>query len=65
MRAAIIVLNAAARSATTMMGLRPIASEIGPVNIRPRASVMVDTDKIRLHWAALIENAWESAGIIG
>ncbi len=59
------VNSAAASSETTITGLRPIASEIGPVTSRPRASMAVATDNARLLSAALMENALDSTGIIG
>jgi hypothetical protein len=48
-----------------MIGFRPDVSEIEPVKIRPIAKVMVEMDKMRLLWAALIEKASDRPGIIG
>ncbi|MND55366.1 hypothetical protein D3C80_464510 [compost metagenome] len=59
------VNRAAAISDTTITGLRPMASDSGPVTSRPRASMAVDTDSARLLWAAVMENALDSTGIIG
>ena len=59
------VNSAALNSAETITGLRPMASEIGPVTNRPIASIPVATDKIRLLCAALIPYSWDSIGIIG
>ena len=60
-----MVHSAAANSAATITGLRPIRSEIGPVINRPMASMPVATDRIRLLCAALMEYSWDSSGIIG
>ncbi|MNO30030.1 hypothetical protein D3C76_199620 [compost metagenome] len=57
--------SAAQTSAKTITGLRPMRSEIGPVISKPSASMAVDTDSTRLLCAALIENSWDSSGIIG
>ena len=60
-----MVARAAQNNAATITGLRPRVSETGPVISRPRASIAVDTDRIRLLCAALMANSWDSAGIIG
>ncbi|MCY1466675.1 hypothetical protein D9M71_850520 [compost metagenome] len=63
---ALPMVNSAARnSEATMMDLRPMASETGPVNSRPTAMVMVDTDSTRLLCAAVRAKARDSTGIIG
>ncbi|MCY1420212.1 hypothetical protein D3C76_1431410 [compost metagenome] len=59
------VLRAAHNKAATITGLRPIRSEMGPVMSKPIASIAVDMDRIRLLWAALMENSCDSIGIIG
>ncbi len=59
------VNSAALNNATTMTGLRPRLSEIGPVISRPMASIPVATERIRLLCAALIPYSFESIGIIG
>ncbi len=59
-------VNAAAENnANTITGLRPKASEMGPVISKPIASIAVATDRIRLLCAALIPYSWDSTGIIG
>src|SRR3990167_8774061 len=60
-----MVASAAQNNAVTITGLRPSLSDIGPVISRPQASIAVATDRIRLLCAALMENSWDSAGIIG
>ena len=60
-----MVHSAAQNRANTITGLRPTRSEIGPVTSSPNASRPVDTDSTRLLWAALMENSWDSSGIIG
>ncbi|MOA10239.1 hypothetical protein D3C78_1301210 [compost metagenome] len=63
---ALPMVNRAARnSEATMIDLRPMASEIGPVTSRPMAMVMVEIDSTRLLWAAVRANARDSTGIIG
>ncbi|MCY1234376.1 hypothetical protein D9M68_432000 [compost metagenome] len=59
------VNSAAAISDTTITGLRPRASDSGPVTSRPRASMAVETDSARLLWAAEMEKSLDSTGIIG
>jgi|GEM_PF-6678806 hypothetical protein len=60
-----IVHSAAAINATTITGFRLTASEIWSVKRRTIAKVMVEKDKMRLLWAALIEKAFDRAGIMG
>ncbi|MNE62299.1 hypothetical protein D3C80_1575690 [compost metagenome] len=59
------VHRAAQNRANTITGLRPMRSEMGPVISKPIASMPVDTERIRLLCAALMENSWDSSGIIG
>jgi len=59
------VKRAAKASEATMIGLRPMASEIGPVTSRPRAIMMVAMDSTRLLCAALRAKVCDSTGIIG
>lgn len=59
------VHRAAANSAATITGLRPTRSEIGPVISKPKASMPVATERIRLLCAALMEYSSDSNGIIG
>ncbi|MNY21395.1 hypothetical protein D3C86_1549390 [compost metagenome] len=59
------VHSAAAHSAATITGLRPMASDSGPVTSRPTARVMVDTDSTRLLCAALRAKAADNTGSIG
>ncbi|MNP58643.1 hypothetical protein D3C76_1535740 [compost metagenome] len=60
-----MVHSAAANSAATITGLRPMRSDMGPVISRPMASMPVATERIRLLCAALMEYSWDNSGIIG
>ena len=60
-----MVKRAAENNENTMTDLRPRRSEMGPVISNPIASIAVDTDRIMLLWAALMEKSRDSTGIIG
>ncbi|MNI82687.1 hypothetical protein D3C73_1394250 [compost metagenome] len=49
----------------TITGLRPMASESGPVNRRPIASMAVEIDSEILLLAGDTPNSWDSTGRIG
>ncbi len=55
----------APKRAAPMMGLRPTASEMGPVKTNPKARTAVDVESTRLLCAAVTPKALESMGIIG
>ena len=55
----------ASTSAVTITCLRPIASESGPVNSRPTASIAVEIDSETLLLAGVTPNSVESTGRIG
>ncbi|MOA47171.1 hypothetical protein D3C78_1697820 [compost metagenome] len=59
------VHSAAAHRAATITGLRPTASDSGPVSSRPMARVAVATDSTRLLCAALTAKVVDSTGSIG
>ncbi len=50
---------------TSITGLRPIASDSGPVATSPAASKAVDTESTRLARAASISNSRDSTGSSG
>ena len=52
-------------SAVTITGLRPMASESGPVNSKPMASMIVEIDSEILLLAGVKPNSCESTGRIG
>lgn len=63
---ALAMVNSDAQNkAMTITDLRPSRSETGPVISRPMASMAVATERIRLLWAAVMENSCDSIGIIG
>jgi len=51
--------------AVTITGLRPMASDSGPVNSRPTASMPVEIESEILLLAGDTPNSWESTGKIG
>ncbi|MNL86538.1 hypothetical protein D3C87_2152770 [compost metagenome] len=51
--------------AVTITCLRPMASESGPVNSSPTASIPVETESEILLLAGVTPNSWESTGRIG
>ncbi|MNC44350.1 hypothetical protein D3C75_932530 [compost metagenome] len=55
----------ASKSAVTITGLRPIASESGPVNSRPMANVAVETDNEILLLAGDTPNSCDRTGKMG
>ncbi|SVK52769.1 Uncharacterised protein [Acinetobacter baumannii] len=64
-KAQISVQTAASNSATTITDLRPMASDSGPVNIRPIASRPVETESDRLLSAGETPKSCDSTGRIG
>ncbi len=59
------VQQEASSSAVTITGLRPMASESGPVKSRPMASMAVEIESEILLLAGEMPNSWESTGRIG
>ncbi|MNC45331.1 hypothetical protein D3C75_942860 [compost metagenome] len=64
-KAQIRVQIAASSSATTITDLRPMASDSGPVNIRPIANSPVETDSDRLLSAGEMPKSCDRTGRIG
>ena len=52
-------------SAVTITGLRPMASDSGPVNSKPIANIAVEMDSEILLFAGVKPNSCESTGRIG
>ncbi|CSG20736.1 Uncharacterised protein [Shigella sonnei] len=52
-------------SAVTITGLRPMASDRGPVNSKPIANIAVEMDSEILLFAGVKPNSCESTGRIG
>ena len=59
------VQQEASSSAVTITGLRPIASESGPVNSNPIASIAVEMESEILLLAGDTPNSCESTGSMG
>ncbi|CAH2817777.1 hypothetical protein SEA27A368_06430 [Salmonella enterica] len=59
------VQQEANNNAVTITGLRPIASESGPVKSKPIASMAVEIESETLLLAGETPNSWESTGSIG
>ena len=57
--------QAASSRAVTITGLRPMASDSGPVNNRPTASIAVEMESEILLLAGETPNSFDSTGRIG
>ena len=57
--------QAASSRAVTITGLRPIASDSGPVNSRPTANIAVEIESEILLLAGDTPNSFDSTGRIG